>query len=194
MANDASNVRVGAGKVGGYIYSLEAGTTLPTDASTALDPSAVGLGFVTADGITRTVEVSTEDIQDLNLDIVRTINTDTSVQISCVLLEVNEDVLKELYGEDNVTVTPADSSHGEQIAVSFDGSQLPRKSYVVELVDGDALGRFVVEDGQVITPGGGELVFAKNQAIQHTLTVRAYRAADGNYFHHYTDDGKTTAS
>jgi len=190
MANDARKVRVGAGKVGGYLFSAALGTALPTDAREPLDDGFRGLGYVSNDGITRTVEVSTEDIQDMNLDIVRTINTDVSVQISSALLEVNADLLVELYGEDNVTVTPASSSAGEQIAVKFTAEQLPRKSYVIELVDGDDLGRFVIPEGQVITPGGGELVFAKNQAIQHTLTVRAYRDASGDYFHHYTDDGQ----
>ena len=192
MANDSNKVLVGSGKVGGYIFSLDADADLPTDASATLDSSAKGLGYVSSDGITRTVEVGTEQVEDLNLDIVRTLTTDTSVELSCTLLEVNVNNMTELYGADNVTVTPADDTHGEQIAVRFTGEQLPRRAYVVELVDGENIGRFVIPEGQVTTPGGGELTFVKNQTINHTLTIRAYRATTGEYFNHYTDNGQTS--
>lgn len=48
---DAKNVSTPKPKVGGAIFSAPLGTTLPTDATTALNVAFKGLGYVSEDDI-----------------------------------------------------------------------------------------------------------------------------------------------
>jgi hypothetical protein len=60
MANTATNVTVGKPNVSGAVYRAPIGTTLPTDATTALDPAFVSLGYVSEDGLSNNNELSVE--------------------------------------------------------------------------------------------------------------------------------------
>lgn len=66
--NDAQNVTVGKGRVTGYLFVAKAGTTLPTDATTDLSDDYKNLGYISEDGISETVDTSSEDIKDMNGD------------------------------------------------------------------------------------------------------------------------------
>lgn len=174
--NNASNVRVGTGKVGGYVFHAPLGTTPPTDSTTALEAAYEGLGYVSEDGVSRNVEVTTEDVLDWNGDVVRTTTTERNAEVTLAFLEWNEQVAKAVYGADNVTVT------GDKIKVAFTGEQLPHEQWSVELADGDEDGRLWINDGQVTTPGGGELTFSRSAAVQHSITIKCFRDSDGKFF------------
>lgn len=180
--NNSANVRVGTGKVGGYAFRAPLGSTAPTDSTTALDAAYTGLGYLTEDGVSRNVEVSTEDIIDWNGDVVRTTTTERNATVTITFLEWNEEVAKAVYGEENVTVVAGTGGAPDKIKIAGKLDQLPHEMWDFELADGEHDGRFWINDGQVVTPAGGELSFVRGSAIQHSVDIKCYRDADGNFF------------
>lgn len=63
MANNKDNVSTGKPKVGGAVFTAITGSTLPTDATTALDAAFKSLGYCSEDGVTNSSGISTENIK-----------------------------------------------------------------------------------------------------------------------------------
>ena len=68
-ANSTDNVSSTKGVRGGYIFVAPAGTALPTDYSTALPSAFKCLGFISEDGYVETVDSDSEDLTDMNGDL-----------------------------------------------------------------------------------------------------------------------------
>ena len=66
MANNKDNVSTGKPKVGGAVFTAITGSTLPTDATTALDAAFKSLGYCSEDGVTNSSGISTENIKVTN--------------------------------------------------------------------------------------------------------------------------------
>ena len=60
---DVKNVTSAKPKVGGAVYSAPLGTTLPTDATTALDKAFKTLGYISEDGFTNKNSPSSENVK-----------------------------------------------------------------------------------------------------------------------------------
>ena len=60
MANNVNYVSAAKPKVAGAIYRAPLGTTLPTDATTALDSGFKALGYVSNEGMTNANSSDTE--------------------------------------------------------------------------------------------------------------------------------------
>ena len=52
-------------RVAGVVYRAPKGTTLPTDATTALADTFKSLGYLSEDGFTNNYEISSEDIREM---------------------------------------------------------------------------------------------------------------------------------
>ena len=62
MSNTRANVSVGKPAVSGAIFRAPTGTTLPTDATTALASAYKAMGYVSDDGVTQSMTRETEQI------------------------------------------------------------------------------------------------------------------------------------
>lgn len=185
MGNTA-NVRVGSPKVGGYAFSAPMATIpLPTDATTALPAAYEDLGYLSEDGVQINPQVESEDRLDWGGDVVRTLLTERGAEVVVTLIECGAVTLAEVFGEDNVTVTgtaPDESYH-----IKFTGDLLPHKQYSFELKDGTRVGRVLVNDGQIITPGGGERQYTRTELKQFQVTIKCFRDAGGDFYHEYDE-------
>ena len=166
IPNSKDNVSVGKGVVGGYLFSAPYGTALPTNYTAALNTAFVNLGYVTDEGAVFSTDTDTNTFKDLNGDDIYTASGGRSRTLSVNLAETRVDVLKEVYGQDNVTEASG------AITVNHTNAEMPRRSLVLELVlrDGKKWRR-VIEDAQVtewedLTVLYSELV---NYGITYTL-------------------------
>ena len=172
MANTA-NVNVGKPDTGvsGGGSSAPLGTTLPTDATTALDAAFTNYGFISEDGLTETNEKSSDKIKAWGGRIVKNLQTDSSASFAFSFIESsNADVLKAICGEDNVTVD------GTNITAKFDLEQLPSRVWNFDVRDGDNRVRVSVPNGQITELG--DVTYGDEDVIAYEVTVDALWSDD----------------
>ncbi|MBQ3321892.1 MAG: phage tail protein [Firmicutes bacterium] len=180
MANNANYVSTGKPKVGGAVFKAPTGTTLPTDATTALDNAFVCLGYCSADGLTNTNSPETETIYAWGGDPVMTNQTGKPDQFRLKLIEVlNIDVLKTIYGEDNVTGTLANG-----LTVKANSAEVDPFALVIDMVmRGGVLKRIVIPNAAVAEVG--DIVYVDNEPAGYELTINALAGADGDTHKEY---------
>lgn len=188
-ARNRSNVIVGAPNTatsGGLLLGAVAkdAKNYPQDAKTELD-TALGLkpaGFIGEDGITKTVDRSTEKIKDWNKDTVIVVETDHNVVIKMTFLEAkNPDVLSVVYGKDNVT------AKGDSVEITDAAGELPHFSLVGELNCGEGKsGRIFIPDGQVTSVG--DLTFKKDDVVRYEVEIECFADNNGKKFYAWFDD------
>ena len=166
MANSTNNVSTGKGKVSGYAYMAPAGTTLPTDATTALASDYQILGYISEDGITHSTTRDAAEIKDLNGDTVLSPQTGHSETFGATFIEsLNTNVLKMVYGDDAVTVDQG------AITIEADGAELPASVFVFELIERDKAKRIVVPNGKITEVG--DVVYNANDVVGYEVTINA---------------------
>lgn len=187
---DATRVLVGApdqNGTSGAISVAPLGTALPTDAVSELDQDFKAGGYVSNDGVSLSPDMSTNDIIDWDGTVVRTLVESFKGTLKVTFIQLDGDTAKLVYGENNVTVTPANASHGEQIAIAM-GAQLPDPaSYVIRMKDGKNLIRIVLPNAQPTQ--WDEITFQKTEAIPLATTLTCYPDGDGKSIYIYTDNG-----
>jgi hypothetical protein len=186
MANTAANVVAGVPLATGGILIGDLAAAAPTTAVSALT-GFTAAGYIGEDGVTETNERSTDRIRAWGGDTVKVVQTEHNVTYQFTFLEtLNADVLKAVYGDDNVTTTAATASTGTLHEVQINAATLPHKSYVFELKDGDAKIRIYVPDGQITEVG--EVTYSDSEVIGYQVTVEAF-AVDGNKAVKFLDNG-----
>ena len=107
--NNVANVSTTKGVSGGYFFSAPSTSTAPTNFSTDLPADFVCLGYISEDGVAETIETDTTNLKDMNGDDVYTVMSSRTETIKATLLEVAVPALKEIYGQDMVTVDAQDN-------------------------------------------------------------------------------------
>lgn len=176
MANpSAQNVSVGKPTAAGGIFAGPISITAPTDARTNLPSGLNGLGYVSEDGLTNSIEADTESITAWGGDTVLTVRTSRAETFAFTFIETNALVLAEVYGPDNVTV---DDETGD-IAVLHNAKELPSRLYVFEiLMTGNKVKRIVVPNAKVNEVG--DVVYVDGEPIGYEVTLGAFPDSDGN--------------
>lgn len=180
MANTALNVSTGKPRVTGGIYRAPIGTTLPTDATTALGVDFTSLGYIATDGVTHSFEVDSGEYRAWGGDLVMAYLNSKTHRFAFGMIEVlNPEVHKTIHGTANVTGTLADG-----ISIVADGKDMTEYVYVIELMLRDgALSRIVIPDGKITELG--DVVYQDSDAINFPVTVTAQADASGNTYYEY---------
>ena len=166
MAN-ASNVTTGKPKKGGAIFRAPAGTTLPTDATTALNAKFVCLGYCGEDGLTNANSPKSDNIKAWGGDTVLTYQSSKDDTFAFVLIEaLNPDVLKAVYGDDNVT-----------------GTLETGITVIEQVMRGGAHKRIVIPSAAVTEVG--EITYSDEDAVGYETTITATPDTDGNTHYEY---------
>ena len=153
-------------------------STLPTDATTSLPAGITALGLVGDEGVSLTRERSTDDIRAWGGQIARTVQTEFSETATLQFLESDKaEVLKEVYGEDNVTVT------GGNIAIKHNEQTLPSRVFVFDMKDGDKRRRLVLPNAQITATE--DITYVHSDIIRYGVTITAYPDEDGNCAYEY---------
>lgn len=162
----------------GGVAAGETDATLPTDATTALDPAIAPLGLVGDEGVSLTRERSTDDIRAWGGQIVRTVQTEFSETATLQFLESDKaEVLKEVYGADNVTVT------GTDIAIKHNEQELPPRAFVFDMKDGAKRRRLVLPNAQITATE--DITYVHSDIIRYGVTITAYPDEAGNCAYEY---------
>lgn len=103
---NTAEVGVGAAKVTGAIWIAPKGTTLPTDATTALAGTYTLLGFTSDAGVTISENDSSQDlIAWEGRTKVYSVKTEYYETVAFTPIQTNADVFKLTYGSSNVTTS-----------------------------------------------------------------------------------------
>lgn len=182
MGNTATNVTTGKPNIGGAIYTAPIGTTLPTDATTALSNAFVCLGYVSEDGLSNNNELTVEDIKAWGGNIVYRSLTEMNDEFGLSLIETeNVDVLKTVYGENHVTVD-ADGN----ASVDVVGEDPIERVWVFELaLRGNRAKRIVIPDGAITSRD--EISYNDSDAVAYGITISAYPDANASTHKEYLE-------
>lgn len=172
----------------GAILSAPAGVVLPTDATAgSLATGFNDSGYIGEDGLKIGTNQSSTDIKDWSGNVVRSIMSEYGHSLTWAHLELNEQSLKNFLGEENVQATAATSSSGTKLAAKFNADEMPTKSWVFKVKDGNRRLLVVVPLGQLSERG--EITLTKTSAIQLPITLKTFPDASGNHMYWYSDDG-----
>lgn len=182
MSNTPNALNVSAGKpaVGGAIFVAPLGTSLPTTVSGALAAGFKALGYVSDDGLSNNNAPTTNSVKAWGGDTVLTLQTDRPDTFAFTLLEVlNEDVLKTVYGAENVEVDASGN-----ISVKATAEELPGYAWVVDMiVRGGRAKRIVIPNGTITDLG--EITYKDDEATGYALTITDVPDSTGVYHYEY---------
>lgn len=175
-----SNVSAATPGVSGAIYRAPIGTTLPTDASTTLDVAFVELGYVSEDGLVNTNSPETENIKEWGGTDVLNVLTEKTDEWQCTLIEVlNVNVLKAIYGANNVSGTLAAG-----ITVTANTDEQEEAIWVVDMVmRNGVLKRVVIPNGKISELG--DITYKRDEAVGYEITLTGLADTSGNTHYEY---------
>lgn len=177
--NNVDNVIVGKPKSDGAIWMAPAGTTLPTDAISALPEAFKCLGYVSEDGVTNTNTPESEDIKAWGGDTVASPITGKTDKFSFTLIEsLNVDALKLVYGADNVTGTLETG-----ISIKSNSKDYENVVIVIERSIHGSFGRIVVPKAKVTEIG--DITYVDNAPVGYPVTIAGFPDSNGDTHHDY---------
>ena len=144
--SDAMKVTTGKPKKGGAIFRAPLGTTLPKTAKEDLDKAFMSLGYCSDSGVVNSNSPTNSSVKAWGGDIVLDTQTEKSDTFKFTLIEaLNENVLKTVYGDDNVT---GDLTTG--IAIKANAEEQNEYAWVIDMIlKGGALKRVVLPNAKI---------------------------------------------
>lgn len=153
--------------VSGGAYNAPKGTTLPTDATTALASAFKLMGYASEDGLVNTWSKESTEKKAWGGETVLVMQNGVTDTFKITLIEAtNEDLLKVVYGSGNVSGA---LSTGLDVEALTDESI--ESVWVFDMKLGAALKRIVVPRG-VITEIG-DITYKDSEAVGYSLTITA---------------------
>lgn len=186
MAN-TSYVAAGKPKIGGAISVAPANTEYPENATGTLTGFS-NLGYVSEDGLTNQNTATVEQVKAWGGDVVLTPSTEKPDYFIFTLIEIlNTDVLKFVYGENNVS---GDLDSG--ITVAATSEEAEECVIAVDMVVNGALKRVVIPKGKINSIG--DIVYSDGAPVGYPCTVTALPDSSGVTHYEYIINDPGTPS
>lgn len=196
MGNTATNASTGKPNTSGAIFRAVRTNDLvvPTTASASLSSAYKCLGYISEDGLKNNISKEFEDIKAWGGDTVYTVESSQDDKFQFTLLEVlNEDVLKAVFVDANVTVTAATQSAPKAVAVNVNSTQTPECVWVIDMImRGNNPKRIVIPYGKVVAIG--EITYKDDEAVGYDVTLAATPDTSGNTHYEYMNIGSALST
>lgn len=178
--NDAKNVTTGKPKIGGAIFRAQLGVKLPVSAKEALALEFMSLGYCSDSGVVNSNSPANSSVKAWGGDIVLDTQTEKNDTFKFTLLEaLNENVLKTVYGDDNVSGSLQDG-----ITIKANSKEQQECAWVIDmLLKNGALKRIVLPNAKVTAVG--DITYADTAAVGYETTVSAVPDTNGNTHYEY---------
>lgn len=168
---------------GGVLFAAPAGTPLPTNATDKLDDAFKNVADLNEDGITRSTDVTTTDINNMSGEKAASFIASYEETFQFVMLETNVATLSARYGKDRVT------SSGDDV-ISFT-TGMPKNEHVSIIADLLLSGmskkqRIVIPDA--VLTDTGDLQYHSGDAITYDVTFSTFPDKQGNNSYNYFAD------
>lgn len=180
MGNNSGNVTAGKPAVKGAIYCAVLGSTLPTDAKTTLDAAFKCLGYVSEDGLTNDNSPESDNVKAWGGDTVLALQTAKEDKFGFKLIEaMSEEVLKVVYGADNVSGTLSTG-----ITVKANADEAEQYAWIFEMILKDGyLKRIVVPKASITELG--TITYSDSDPVGYEVTITAVPDTEGNTHYEY---------
>lgn len=178
---NVAHVTAGKPKVGGHIWRAPIGSTLPTDATSALDAAFKDMGYASEDGLTNANSPESTIIRAWGGTPVLTVqeSKDDTFQLVFISAE-NIEVQKMVYSDANVTGT----SFTTGVTVTANSNELDDYAYVIDMIArGDIAHRVVIPCAKPSEIG--EIVYSDTEALGYDVTLSCTADANGNTHYEY---------
>ena len=179
MSGIATNVTAGKPRTNGAVFAALAGSTVPTDAVSALDNAFKDLGYLSEDGITRGRSLSSSNIKEWGGKVVLITEEEDITTIKFKMIEyLNVEVQKVVNGDANVT---GDLTSGLAITP---GDEMTEHAYVFwQRMRGGVSYRLVVPRAKITEIG--DVVYKSNEAVAYDVTITAMADEAGKPYYEY---------
>lgn len=182
--NSNTNVDVGRPKVGGYAFRAPIGTTLPTDATTALAAAFVNLGYVSNAGLRVTYDRTTTDHREWNGEIVETTQDEYGETYTVEFIEsLRGDLLKALFGDENVEISAPTTLAEGSVHIKHNALEPENAAWSFDMKSRKSSKRITMGVARVTAIG--EVAFVANDLIRYSATIKAYPDANGDTSNEY---------
>ncbi len=175
--NNTADVTGIKGVQGGYGYSAPISVDPPTDFS-ALANTFANMGFIGSDGIEETVDADTEEVTDMNGEVVCVLTSKETEKLKFTLISTSEDALKEMHGHSNVA-TASNVTTIEHKAGSF-----TNRVYVFDLLTKDGKKWCKVAPNALVT-SRGPIVHAAGNVYAREIELTCSPDEDGVRIYDY---------
>lgn len=179
-------------KTTGAVATAPLGTAAPESARAVLPTEWDSSGYVDENGLNMSINRSMTPIRDWSKATVREALNEFTGSLSLSFLQIDEFAAATIFGEDNVTVTPATADAGEQLKIAIGPNMPGAKSFCFSMKDEDARIRVYVPNGQVTEVG--DVTFVPGAGNVYPATIATYDDGTGYSIYVMYDDGAVVAA